>query len=258
MTLARTLTCQMMKEPFLFNTWQTTPVDDLIWIHLSSILDFNRCCDGSISLITFCLSLKSTWQDLDWEPPKRFPSPSSLNVNVLLKTCWCLTDSDWECSWRRRRLFLHMNKCESWRKSQTINLHSCYDCLWLKIFTVMKFLSRRNTEVVPSEEAKIFVWIQSERFMLSMHTWERTSVLDEACNTICHVFVGGPFLSTLSHSLRAFCRQMDDFTQKDLYQNIYSVCKSQKRSEIQLKYHSKLIKPDGIFFVKVNRQLFRL
>lgn len=71
-------------------------------------------------------------------------------------------------------------------------------------------------------------------------------MLDEACNTICHVFMGGPFLSMLSHSLRAFCRQMDHFTSKDLSSK-FTVCKSQKRSEIRSKYHSKLIKTGGDF-----------
>lgn len=61
---------------------------------------------------------------------------------------------------------------------------------------------------------------------------ERRSVLDEACNTICHVFVGGPFLATLSHSLRAFHRQMDHFTQKDL-SRIFTLFAKAKKKEIR-------------------------
>lgn len=59
-------------------------------------------------------------------------------------------------------------------------------------------------------------------------------MLDEACNSICHVFMGGPFLSTLglrlfiNRSLTAFCRQMDHFTHKDLFRIFTPFTKAKK------------------------------
>lgn len=86
--------------------------------------------------------------------------------------------------------------------------HSSELSLWL---LVIKNLHRIEVLI----KKKTLSWRQRgargdwKGFILPLRTWARRSVLDGACNAICHVLVGGPVLSTLSHSLRAFCRQMD-------------------------------------------------
>lgn len=66
-------------------------------------------------------------------------------------------------------------------------------------------------------------------------------MLDEACNSICHVFMGGPFLSTvglcsfISRSLTAFCRQIDHFTHKDLSRMFTLFIKTKKKGEKKIR-----------------------
>lgn len=85
-------------------------------------------------------------------------------------------------------------------------------------------------------------WIQYlDGFIV--YVYERIKVLDEARSSICHVFMGGPFLSTLelrlfiSCSLTAFCRQMDHFSYKHLSRifTVFTKAKKKKRVKIQLK-----------------------
>ena len=78
-----------------------------------------------------------------------------------------------------------------------------------------------------------FIVCVSECVCLSVCTRE-DEALDEACNSICHVFMGGPFLSTLglrlfiSRSLTGSCRQMDHSTHGDLSRIFFFILHLQK------------------------------
>lgn len=71
------------------------------------------------------------------------------------------------------------------------------NCMCLRVRERSKILMYHKKETTIG----LFGWIWSVCVLAYVRIWERISVLDEACNSICHVFMGGPFLSSLGSTI---------------------------------------------------------
>lgn len=106
-----------------------------------------------------------------------------------------------------------------------------------KTLGVMRLESKINNFPVPFEERRDIWYGFNARVCGNVCAWERARAPDEACNAICHVFMGGPFLLHASDQAFSKCLlfpwQMGHFTHEDLSPE-YLLClqKLQKKKKI--------------------------
>lgn len=136
--------------------------------------------DGSVPfrLSIICLSVMSMLEDEDWITLKRHGTRRLTELMAPLLFCVWINVQTKE----RSKLFI-----------------------WTQLWWFMIRNVCSNGVIIKKKQLTCANWrgrdINMDLVCVCVHAyvcvWERIRALDEACNTICHVFMGGPFLCTL-------------------------------------------------------------